>query len=90
MIRSLFLLALFSSNVMAYVPTVESLFRHGSNPEVTANGVSFTMAVKRIAPGEEAEATPKADEHFRIFLTKGTGDTLKIAQARYRDNTFSE
>ncbi len=94
MIRALLLLVLFSTNAIAFVPTIESLFRHGSNAEVTANGVSFTMAVKRIIPGEEAEATnpaaPKADEYFRVFLTKTGADSLKIAQARYRDNTFSE
>jgi hypothetical protein len=90
MIRALFLLVLFSSEVMAFVPTIESLFRHGSNAEVTANGVSFTMAIKKVLPGEEGKAQSQADDYFRIFLTKGTGDNLKIAQARYRDNTFSE
>jgi hypothetical protein len=93
MTRVLFLLLLVSSQAFAYVPTIESLFRHGSNAEVTANGVAFTMAVRRLIPGEEGQVTPtdqKADEYFRIFLTQGTGDNLKIAQARYRDNTFSE
>lgn len=94
MIRVLFLLTVISSNAAAYVPTIESLFRHGSNADVTANGVSFTMVVKRVIPGEQAEAPGQAstnpDDFFRVFLTKSGGDTLKIAQARYRDNTFSE
>lgn len=90
MIRALFLLVLFSTNALAFVPTIESLFRHGSNAEVTANGVSFTMAIKKIVPGEEGKTQPQADDYFRIFLTKGTGDNMKVAQARYRDNTFSE
>lgn len=89
MIRALFLLILFSSEVLAFVPTIESLFRHGSNAEVTANGVSFTMVMKKVLPGDEGKTQSLADDYFRIFLTRGTGDNLKIAQARYRDNTFS-
>lgn len=93
MIRLLISAVLFSFNAVAYVPTVESLFRHGSNPEVTSNGVAFTMAIKRIVPGQvNAENPPEiaAQDYFRIFLTKATGDNLKVAQARYKDNTFSE
>lgn len=97
MIRFFLLLVLFSFNAQAFVPTIESLFRHGSNPDVTANGVSFTMAVRKIVPGEEGATTEpavvpeqKADDFFRLFLTKSGADNLKIGQARYRDNTFSE
>lgn len=84
---------LFSFQALAYVPTIESLFRHGSNPDVTANGVSFTFSVKKILPGEAgATATPeqKSEDFFRVFLTRAGTENLKIAQARYRDNTFSE
>lgn len=98
MIRFLLLLTLFSAQAFAYVPTVESLFRHGSNPEVTANGVSFTMAIRKIVPGEEGlskvitgEATEQSpNDFYRIFLTKTGPDILKIAQARYTDNKFAE
>ncbi len=94
MIRSLLLAVLISTPAMAYVPTIESLFRHGSNADVTANGVSFTLALKKIIPGEEGKAPvvtdQKADDYFKLFLTRLSGDNLKVAQARYTDNTFSE
>ena len=86
-------LVLLSFKALAYVPTIESLFRHGSNPDVTANGVSFTFSVKKILPGEaDATVTPeqKTEDFFRVFLTRAGAENLKIAQARYRDNTFSE
>jgi hypothetical protein len=81
----------------AYVPTVESLFRHGSNPEVVANGLSVSLVVKKQS-GETSSETSDTSllddqrnaDHFRIFFTKGTGDLLKVAQARYSNGTFSE
>ncbi len=94
MIRFFLLSVLFVSQASAYVPTIESLFRHGSNPDVTANGVTFTMSMKKVMPGEEGKAVvvaeQKVDDFFKVFLTKATGDNLKIAQARYTDNTYSE
>ncbi len=92
MIRFFLVLFLFSAQAFAFVPTIESLFRHGSNADVTANGVTFTMQVKKLnAAGEgEAAAAEKTDDFFRVFLTRGTGDSIKIAQARYKDNSFSE
>lgn len=88
MIRLLLVLFLFSAQAMAFVPTIESLFRHGSNPEVTANGVTFTMAVKKLNGSAEGEVP--VDDFFKIFLTRGSGDSIKLAQARYKDNSFSE
>lgn len=94
MIRFFLLTLLISTQAFAYVPTIESLFRHGSNADVTANGVSFTLALKKIAPGEAGKAPgateEKVEDYFKIFLSKTSGDNLKIAQARYTDNTFSE
>ncbi|HXH32000.1 MAG TPA: hypothetical protein VNJ01_14415 [Bacteriovoracaceae bacterium] len=88
------------TSVQAYVPTVESLFRQGSNPEVVSNGVSVSMVVRKIIPGEKTEGTSvsdvslladdKAEDFYKFFITKSSGDALKIAQARYTDKTFSD
>jgi hypothetical protein len=48
MIKMILSLILLSSSAFAYVPSVESLFRHGSNPDITANGVALTFVVKKI------------------------------------------
>ncbi len=90
-----FLGLLLSSTAISYVPTVESLFRHGPNPDVSVNGVSLTLVVKRILPAESSEgATPaatseKAEDYYKIFLTKGN-EGLKVAQTRYGNSSFSE
>ncbi len=94
----LFALVFLISSAHAYVPTVESLFRHGSNPEVVANGVSLTLVVKRINPGEKADSSvtdasllssDRAEDYFKIFMTK-TGEILKVAQSRYSNPQYSE
>jgi hypothetical protein len=93
-----FALFLIVSTAHAYVPTVESLFRHGSNPDIVANGMVVTMVVKKIQPGEKVNESvnnasllkdEKAEDFFKIFFTK-TGDHLKVAQTRYNAATFSE
>jgi hypothetical protein len=96
MMKVLALFLFVTASVHAYVPTVESLFRHGSNPDVTANGLSMTMVVKKIQPGEKAgsaESTllkdEKGEDFYKIFFTKN-GDALKVAQTRYNSNSFTE
>lgn len=95
MMKVLALFLLVSTSVEAYVPTVESLFRHGSNPEVTANGLSLTLVVKKVQPGEKAGSsgtallTDKGEDYFKIFFTKN-GDALKVAQTRYSSSAFTE
>lgn len=90
----LFSLLLLSSVAEAYVPTVESLLRNGSNPEVSANGISLTLTVKRLSPSGEKESSlfeeKKSEEYYKIFLTKVGAENLKIAQSRYKDATFSD
>lgn len=90
-------LLLLTSVAHAYVPTVESLFRHGSNPDVTTNGVSLTLIVKKIQPGEKPTATQdvsllkegRPEDFYKIFYTT-LNETLKVAQTRYNSGHFSE
>ena len=92
-------LLLLSSVAHAYVPTVESLFRHGSNPDVTANGMSLTLVVKKIQPGDKPAPSSisdvtllkdeKLEDYYKVFFTKN-GETLKVAQTRYSNMSFSE
>lgn len=98
MIKVLALFFFLASSVHAYVPTVESLFRHGANPDVTANGLSLTLVVKKILPGEKPGTSvhdvsllknEKAEDYYKIFFTK-FGDNLKVAQTRYTSSNFSE
>lgn len=98
MIKLILATLFLSSSVFAYVPTVESLFRHGSNPDVTANGVAITFVVKKIeavakeAPkGEESLLhESKAEDFYKMFFTKMGTEAMKVAQTRYANNTFNE
>ncbi len=98
MMKAFVLLTLFATSVQAYVPTVESLFRHGANPDITANALSLTLVVKKIQPGEKPGTSvndvslltdDKVEDYYKIFLTK-SGDSLKVAQTRYNSANFSE
>lgn len=84
---------LVSFSASAYVPTVESLFRFGGNPEVTANAAVISFAVRKIDTETEEDSLlreKKSEGFYRLFLTKSTGDALKIAQVHYKDGRFTE
>ena len=98
MMKMFLLSAIFCFQAMAYVPTVESLFRHGSNPDVTTNGVSVTLMVKRIEASDKNSADGdvsllaenKKEDFYKLFFTKVNDDVMKVAQTRYANNSFSE
>lgn len=97
MMKMFLALLIVSTSSFAYVPTVESLFRHGSNPDVTANGVSLTFVVKKMEAGAKSQSSDsglvmetKAEDYYKLFFTKVSNDVMKVAQTRYANNTFSE
>lgn len=90
---------LLTTQALAYVPTVESLFRHGPNPDITANGVSLTLVVRRF----EGSATKdpqknesslltdsKTEDFYKLFFTRINSEIMKVAQTRYENSSFSE
>jgi hypothetical protein len=98
MMKAFALFFFFATTVQAYVPTVESLFRHGANPDISANGLSLTMVVKKIQPGEKPRTSvndasllkdDKLEDYYKVFFTK-SGESLKVAQTRYNSGNFSE
>lgn len=88
MIKSFFFLLLCYGHAFAYVPTVESLFRHGGNPDVTSNTVTMTLKVSRRS-GTEEEGK-RAEDFYKLFITKGHGESMKVSQTRYANNSYSE
>jgi hypothetical protein len=92
------LLVMLSLHTYAYVPTVESLFRHGANPDVTTNGVSVTFLVKRLDFGKKNKdssgvsllAENKKEDFYKLFFTRVNNDLMKVAQTRYANSSFSE
>lgn len=80
----LIVLALFIVNTaFAYTPTVESLFRHGSNPEVTTNALNMSFSVKDLA-------SPDVVQFYKIYFDVFDQQTLKVSQTAYNSDSFSE
>lgn len=75
-------LILISGFAYGYVPTVESLLRHGANPDVNVNGISFNLTVKKIE-------SPEEKEYYKIFFIK-TEEGLKAAQIKHSGSVFSD
>jgi hypothetical protein len=98
MIKMALVLIGLSFNAFAYIPTVESLLRHGSNPDVTANAVSISFVVKKIAVTPKAESKNedsllnevKAEDYYKMFYTKVGHDVYKVSQTRYNNGSFTE
>ena len=78
------ILTLFIVNTaFAYTPTVESLFRHGSNPEVTTNALSLNFSVKDLSNAELVQ-------FYKIYFDVFDGETLKVSQTAYNQESYSE
>jgi hypothetical protein len=91
MIKILFIL-FFSQLAFGYIPTVESLFRHGGNPEVLVNGVSLSFSVTKYEQDEQGQFLINENskkEFFRLFLNKN-GELLKTCQVAYSGPNYSD
>lgn len=88
---SIFTLIILITSAFAYVPTVESLFRFGSNPDVTQNEVVINLSIKKIQSGEKEVSgslvTSDEDQFYKIYLTN-LGEHLKIGQVRFKNASF--
>jgi hypothetical protein len=71
-----------SFSAFSYVPTVESLLRHGTNPDLAVNAMSISVAVKSEDGARE--------DFFKIYFHRPTRDVLRVAQARYSSGEFSD
>lgn len=91
-------LALVTTSVLGYVPTVESLFRHGANPDVTADGVTLTLNVKRINQGEKTISSitdasllsgEREEDYYKVYFARKE-NTLRLVQVRYTNGEYSD
>lgn len=87
MIKFLFFLIFMMSSAVAYVPTVESLFRHGSNADISANGISLTMSLKKT--DSDGKVLMDENDFYKIFFTRTT-EGMRLSQTRYTNASFSE
>ena len=82
----LLIFVLYTTNSFAYVPTVESAFRHGANPEVTANGIVLNLLVKKL---NLSTSSSSPEEVSLLKETKASIAQIAI-QLTYDPSNFSK
>lgn len=89
--KKLILLLVLSFPAFAYVPTVESLFRHGGNPDVTANAILLSGKVSLYNPYDEKLVDDKAESFWVKWVYNITPQNkLKLTQLIYRAPSMTE
>lgn len=87
-----FLLLLFVTQLSwGYVPTVESLFRNGSNPDITGNVAILNFKISRMDPSgiiQDSSAFPK--ENYQVYYVKFNDEVYKLNQFKYSGDSFNE
>lgn len=89
--KFLVLLLVLTQSALAYVPTVESLFRNGSNPDISGNVAIVNLKVTKVDPsGIVQDEKNSNSEFYRIYYTKTSDDVLKLNQFKFPDQSFNE
>lgn len=88
----LFLSLLFVTQLSwAYVPTVESLFRNGSNPDITGNVAILNFRVSKMDPsGMIQDTNAQNTENYQVYYAKFADDVYKLNQFKFSGNSFDE
>jgi hypothetical protein len=89
---------LISTSAMAYVPTVESVFRHGANPDLVVNGVVLNLVVKKLNSASLGDANrevsllndERQEDYYKLYFSKLSTEGLKVSQARFNNASFAE
>lgn len=89
--KYLILALLISVPALAYVPTVESLFRNGSNPDVTTNAIMLSAKVSPFSPFDDAPAAEKGKDLWVRWIYNVTPQgRLKLTQLIYRAPSMTD
>ena len=89
--KFLLLFFVLSQTAWSYVPTVESLFRNGSNPDMNGNVAIVNLKVTKVDPsGIVQDEKNSNSEYFRIYYTRSSDDVVKLNQFKFPDQSFNE
>jgi len=80
----------FSLSALAYVPTVEGLFRHGNNPEVTTNALVVTATVAPYSPFVEKTEGPSNTLWIKWIYNVTSHGKLKLTQLIYTSSVMND
>lgn len=86
----LFILTLVTTSTKSYVPTVEGLFRHGNNPEVTTNALVLTASVQPHNPFVEGAETTAPPLWVKWIYNVTPHGKLKLTQLIYSSAAMSD
>jgi len=81
-----FILSLFLiQSVFAYVPTVESLFRHGQNPDVTSGAAVVSLAISDLNSSDKSKK-----DFIKLVFQKNSLDSYRLDQLMFENETFGD
>lgn len=82
-------LLLCTQAAWSYVPTVESLFRNGSNPDINGNVAIVNLKITKMDPsGMMQEEKNNPSEYYRVYYTKLSDEVIKLNQFKYSNDSF--
>jgi hypothetical protein len=85
------MILIFSKSVLAYVPSVESIFRHGNNPEVTTNALMLAAKISAVNPFLEKNEQQQGESMWVKWVYNITPQgKLKLTQLIYRSAAMTE
>ncbi len=83
------LIVFVSLSAHSYVPTVESLFRNGNNPDLTQNAAMVTLKITPVNPlAEKNEQAQGQSTWVKIIYHLGAGGRIKLSQLTYKNAGF--
>ena len=85
------LLFVASTYAHSYYPTVESLFRNGSNPEITQNAVVLNLKITPVNPlAEKGEEAQGSSTWVKLIYHVGNGGRVKLSQLVYKSKNMTD
>jgi hypothetical protein len=85
-------LFIFTNDVFAYIPTVESLFRNGNNVDIGTNTVAATFYITRLRKEDESES-PERDSSktaFKLVIGNENEERPRLVQLDFRNGLVSD
>ena len=83
-------LLLISWSAIGYVPTVEGLFRHGNNPDVTTNALVLSASITPHNPFAEKTENPVSPLWVKWIYNVTPHGKLKLTQLLYSSAAMNE
>jgi hypothetical protein len=87
----LLLLMITPSKTFAYVPTIESLFRNGTNPDMSQNAAMITLKITPVNPlAEKGEQAQGQSVWVKLIYHLGGGGRIKLTQLTYPSSAITD